>query len=101
MRMRHFLQLSASTAASTILALLPIFAEALTTAEIKRVSLLFLYGAAGLFGAASMIMMGAGLIIYFVRIGTEHRKEGITWMEWAVTTIFVVAILALILAYID
>ena len=58
---------------------------------------LVLYGAIGLFGALSVLTLIGGFSLYMVRLGTEHRKEGIKIMEWGVVFLFVDVVLIFIL----
>jgi hypothetical protein len=60
-----------------------------------------LYGAIGFFGAAAVLLFGAGFILYIVRMGTDHRVEGIDYMIQATYILFVVLILVAIVALIE
>ncbi len=61
--------------------------------------MLLLYGLIGFFGAASVVAFIAGLIVYLVRFGLEHREEGIHIMEWGVSILVVVIFLIAILRF--
>lgn len=57
----------------------------------------------GLMLTASMVMMGAGIILWFTRLGTwpTYRDEAIHLMMWAVTILFVLLILMVILNFVQ
>ena len=61
----------------------------------------FMYGSMGFFAAASFGLLVGGYILYLVRMGTEARDAGIEFMEWGVTMLFVVLILAFIVRAIE
>ncbi len=79
----------------------PFFANALSMTEIRGTISPFLYGLIGFFGAVAVLIFGSGLVLYLVRIGTDHRVEGIDIMIWGVTILFVVIILIGLLVLIE
>ena len=79
----------------------PLSAQAYAEGSLMSNVVLVLYGAVGFFGAISTITFIGGFGLYIVRLGTEHRREGIVIMSWGVTTLFVVVILAFILKWIS
>jgi len=62
---------------------------------------LILYGVVGFFGAASIGLMVVGYIIYMARMGLEGRAEGIGYMEWGVTVMFVVMLVAILIRFLS
>ncbi len=55
---------------------------------------LILYGIVGFFGALSLALMIGGYGMYLARAGLEGRAEGIRLMEWGISIIFVVTLVA-------
>ena len=53
----------------------------------------------GLMIVASILIFGAGVIIWLVRIGTIARVEGVRTMEWGVVILFVLVVLLAIVQY--
>ena len=53
----------------------------------------------GLMIVASILIFGAGLITWMVRIGTIARVEGIRVMEWGVVILFVLLVLLAIVQF--
>jgi len=62
---------------------------------------LILYGVVGFFGAVSIGLMLGGYIVYLARMGLEGRAEGIGYMEWGVTVMFVVMLSALLIRFLS
>ena len=60
-----------------------------TTALVSQIAGLF-YIIVGLTLVAAFLMMGAGIIMWIVRLGTDntYRNDAIHIMEWAVATLF-------------
>lgn len=79
----------------------PLFAQALTLGGIRATAILVLYGVIGFFGTLGVGLFIAGIFVYLVRQGVERRSEGITLIVWSVTIMFVVAILAILLGFIE
>ncbi|MBI5456194.1 hypothetical protein HY969_00460 [Candidatus Kaiserbacteria bacterium] len=82
-------------------AVLPGIAGALTMREAYESVSPLLYGAIGFFGAAAVLALGGGLIIYFSRMALDNRVEGIDVMIKAVQILFVVVILVAVVALIE
>lgn len=80
---------------------IPASAQALSSQGFLGTTALFLYGAIGFFGAAGMYFLVVGYSLYLVRMGLEGRTQGIRYMEWGVSIMFVVAVLSIILRLIQ
>ena len=76
---------------------LPEVSIAQTVGEAASTAFLILHACIGFAGMISVCMFVAGLIIYGVRMGTEHRHTGLLYMEWAVVILLVVLILIVVL----
>lgn len=77
-------------AASAALVLSPSIVLASTTTQlVSQIAGLF-FIVVGLALVASLLMMGAGTIMWIVRLGTDntYRNDAITIMEWSVATLF-------------
>jgi hypothetical protein len=55
---------------------------------------LILFGVVGFFGALSIGLMIGGYTTYIARAGLEGRVAGIRVMEWGVSVMFVVMLVA-------
>lgn len=53
----------------------------------------------GIFLTVSIILFGAGLIIYAVRYGTVHREEAFHYMQPAIAILFVLFVLMALVHY--
>ena len=66
-------------------------------------TLIVLYSAIGVFGAASLVTFLAGAGTYFARMGLEYRLDGIRVMEWGIrliiTTLFLIGLLRFLTLY--
>lgn len=82
--------------ASTI-CIVPGTSFALTFEDAQQVSLLFLYGGIGFFGALALFYFFGGFIVYLVRLGQEYRQEGLYHMLHGVRILFYVLCATLIL----
>jgi hypothetical protein len=60
-----------------------------------------LYGVIGFFGTLGVGLFIAGFFVYAVRQGVERRADGISLIVWSVTIMFVVAILSILLGFIE
>jgi hypothetical protein len=56
---------------------------------------LILFGVVGFFGAVSIGLIIGGFATYVARAGLEGRVEGIRVMEWGVSVMFVVMLVAI------
>ena len=79
----------------------PLHAHALSLIEARETTLLFLYGIVGFFGGVAVALFCGGLGLYFVRLGTEQRVEGIHIMIWGVRILLYVICLLFIVAVIE
>jgi hypothetical protein len=75
-----------------LMMLVPFAASAQEAGSATETAILGLYGAVGLFGAASFVVFVGGLIVYLARLGTERREEGIKIMEWGFSILVVVVL---------
>lgn len=57
--------------------------------------ILILYGVVGFFGAVSIGLLLGGYVVYLARMGLEGRADGIRLMEWGVSVLFVVMLVAI------
>lgn len=55
----------------------------------------------GLMLVASLLTFGGGFMMYIARLGTEHRVDGIRYMEWGVNILFVLIVLLAIVKFIQ
>jgi hypothetical protein len=62
---------------------------------------LILYGVIGFFGATSIGLMLGGYTVYLARMGLEGRAEGIRYMEWGISVMFVVMLAALLIRFLS
>ena len=61
----------------------------------------FLYGLIGFFGALAFLAFGSGMALYLSRMALDNRVVGVDIMMWAVTILFVVDILIVILVLLE
>lgn len=87
--------------ATFLAAMFPHIASAQTLSEIRNFISLVLYASVGFFGGLAALLFIGGFVIYMVRLGTEHRSEGIDYMIWGITIMFVVACLSLLLSVVE
>jgi hypothetical protein len=53
---------------------------------------LLMYSAIGFFGAIGLALSGVGITIYMLRLGTEHRVEGIATLAKGIKVLFFVVL---------
>ena len=56
---------------------------------------------AGLMLTAGLLMFFGGFVAYLTRLGLEGRSDGLRYMSWGVTVLFVLIILLAIVHYIQ
>lgn len=98
---RHALSPKNSIYACVAIIAFPIFAQAVSVAEMKANAVLSLYGAIGFFGAMATVLFAGGFTTYMARLGTEHRVEGIKVMIWGVEVLFFVVLGVFLLAWLE